>query len=230
MKGWQKMIAKDGKRVDINDNANGAIKPAAENDQNREGLQSIEIGASQVVRKSEKGKPCFTNTCTFTKPVHIAYLRGIEPKAKTAILVFFMALSVMLIALGVGVGVRLDIIGAGLLGCVVCGLAFGQPWMMARSKTMNIEHQYGAPQRNITRFYENHMVMQNLTADVDATALYTDIKRLRETDDFIYLYVGKYCYFAIKTGFTRGEEEIAPFKKFIQERAVNAKGCLKRPM
>ncbi len=181
----------------------------------------------EVVRDAKKEKPRFVNVCTFTKPVYTAYLRGIEPKGKTAAFVFFMAICVMVIAVGISVGVRLDIIGAGLLGFVVCGLGLGQPWMMARSKTTNTEQQYGELQRNVTRFYDDRMVMQNLTANVEAMARYVDIRRVKESEDFIYLYVGKHCYFAILTGFTRGEDEVIPFKAFIQERAVNAKGRLK---
>lgn len=190
-------------------------------------VSETEVDESKEAHGSEKEKPRFTNVCTFTKPVYTAYLRGIEPKGKTIVLVLCMAACIMVIAVGVSAGVRLDIIGAGLLGLVVCGLSFGQPWMMARSKTTSVEQQYGKAQRNVTRFYDDHMVMQNLTANVEATALYTDIGRIKESEDFVYLYVGKHCYFAILTGFSRGEGEIEPFKKFIEERAVNAKGHLR---
>ena len=92
---------------------------------------------------------------------------------------------------------------------------------------MATEQRYGEFQRNVTRFYDDCMAMQNLTANVEAVADYADVKKVKETEDFIYLFVGRYCYFAILTGFTRGEGEIADFKAFIRKRAVNAKFRLK---
>lgn len=169
------------------------------------------------------GRPRFANACTFTKPVYTAYLRGMEPKWKTPLTVVALAACVMVVALGVSVGLRLDIMGAGLLGCVVCGLVFGQPWMMARSKTMAVEQRYGEFQRNVTRFYDDCMVMHNLTANVEAVATYVDVRKVRETEDFIYLFVGKYCYFAILTGFSGGGDEVAEFREFVRQQAVNAK-------
>lgn len=173
-------------------------------------------------------KPCFVNLCTFTKPVYAAYLRGVEPRWKMPVLVAGIAICVMIIALGVSVGVRLDIMGAGLLGCVACGLALAQPWMMAYSKIANTQQRYGECQRNVTRFYDDRMTMVNLTANAQATALYVDIKKVRETEDFIYLHVGKHCYCAILTGFTRDGGEVDAFRNFICERAVNAKVRLRR--
>ena len=181
-----------------------------------------------TVTRPKKEKPRFTNICTFTKPVYRAYLQGAESGLKKAAFVVFIAISVLILAYGVMMGGRLDFIGVGLFGCVICGLGFGQPWMIARMKTANTKQKYGKFQKNITRFYEDHMAMENVTAGVEAVAPYSDIKRVKETEDFIYLYVGKYCYFAIMTGFTRGEEEIPEFKQFISERAVNAKGRLKK--
>lgn len=171
-------------------------------------------------------KPRFVNLCTFTKPVYAAYLRGVEPRWKTPVLVVVIAVCVMFIAFGVSVGVRLDIMGAGLLGCVACGLAIAQPWMMAYSKIANAQQRYGECQRNVTRFYDDRMTMVNLTANAQATALYTDIRKIRETEDFIYLHVGKYCYCAILTGFSRGDGDVDAFREFISEQAVNAKGRL----
>lgn len=102
-------------------------------------------------------------------------------------LVLCMAACIMVIAVGVSAGVRLDIIGAGLLGLVVCGLSFGQPWM-ARSKTAQAwSSSMERLSRNVTRFYDDHMVMQNLTANVEAAALYTDVGRIKESEDFVYL-------------------------------------------
>lgn len=172
-------------------------------------------------------KPRFTNLCTFTKPVYAAYLRGIEPRWKMPVLVFCIAVCVMFIAFGVSVGVRLDIIGAGLLGCVACGLALAQPQMMAYSKTANAQQRYGECQRNVTRFYDERITMENLTAHAEATAAWSEVDRIKETEDFIYFYVGKRCYCAILTGFTCGEEELDAFRAFVTERAQNAKGCLK---
>ena len=135
-----------------------------------DGKQKNASGTAMVLNR-KKDKPRFTNICTFTKPVYTAYLRGIESKWKTVAFGFGMAVSVLIIAYGVAIGVRLDIIGAGLLGCVMCGLGFGQPWMIARTKVTNTESQYGKLQQNITRFYEDRMAMQNLTAGVEAIAL-----------------------------------------------------------
>lgn len=184
---------------------------------------TVDESVKGLVNKQPKEKPLFTNICTFTKPVYTAYLRGIESKGKTVIFSFGMVVSILVLAYGVAIGMRLDIIGAGLLGCIVCGLGFGMPWMIARTKVADMESRFGKPQRNITRFYENQMVLLNETARVEAAAQYTDITKVTQTDDFIYMYVGNKCYFAILTGFSRGEQEIDNFKAFIKEKAVNAK-------
>lgn len=183
-----------------------------------------ESESKAIVLASKKEKPIFSNICTFTKPVYTAYLRGIEPRFKTGIIVFFMAVSVLVMAYGITLDWRLDIIGTGLFGLIICGLAMGQPWMMANSKMQTTEQRYGGPQKNITRYFNDHMVMQNLSAHVEAGANYTDIDKLKETEDFFYMAVGKVYYFAIKTGFEGGEEKISSFREFIAEKAVNAQG------
>ncbi|MCI8468715.1 MAG: YcxB family protein [Eggerthellaceae bacterium] len=186
--------------------------------------QSKKAASKAIVLAQKREEPLFVNICTLTKPVYTAYLRGIEPKGKTALIVVFMAISVLVMGYGAAVGWRVDIIGFGLFGLIICGLAMGQPWMMAYSKTQTAQERYGGSQKNITRFYEDRMVMQNVSAHVEAEASYEDVTRLKETEDFFYLEVGKVYYFAIKTGFKGGEERIGAFRSFITGKAVNASG------
>lgn len=177
-----------------------------------------------IVLASKEEQPEFVNICTLTKPVYTAYLRGIEPNWKKPVTIFFMAIGVLIIAYAATLGWRLDYVAIGLFIVIFCGLAMGQPWMMARSKTNTAEERFGGPQKNITRFYNDRMAMQNMSAGVEAEAPYTDINKLKETEDFFYMYVGRYCYFAIKTGFIHGEEQIDAFREFISKKAVNANG------
>ncbi len=188
--------------------------------------QSTKSAKTDMVLYKKGEKPAFINICTFTRPVYTAYLRGIEPKGKSALIIFFMAVCVLSMALGISIN-RLDIVGIALVALIFCGLSLGQPWMMARSRTDTMQQRYHQYQKNITRFYDDHMSMQNLTAHVEASASYDEITRIKETEDFIYMYVGKSCYFVIKTGFSKGEDEIEKFKDFISQKAPDAKNQLK---
>ena len=172
--------------------------------------------------RNAKEKPVYINLCTFTRDVYKMYLKGSRSKWTDIIAWVMLVVFACIIVFGVGWGIRLDIIGAGLGGCLVCSLIVAQPWFLARAKIAKTEIAYGGPQKNSTRFYEDHMTMMNLSAQAEATAEYTEITRLRETEDFIFMYVGRACYFALLTGFTKGEDEIQGFKEFIVERAVNA--------
>jgi len=186
------------------------------------------FNAKQAKRKHAKFAQGarFVNTCTFTKPVYRAYLRGAQSRTKTVTVSVFMVAFIMMLAIGINFGMDLRMIAVSILGIVATSLVYAQPWMIAIARTDKAKQRYGTYQRNVTYFYEDGLLMNNISADAQAYAYYTDIRELKETDDFIYMFVNKACYFAILTGFKGGEEQIPEFRKFIAEKAVNAKNGL----
>ena len=188
------------------------------------------FNARQAKRKHQKFAQGarFVNSCTFTRAVYREYLRGAQPRSKTIIMSIAITLFVFFLAIGINFGMDLPMIALSLMGIAATSLIFAQPWMLAVFRTDKAKMRYGEFQHNVTYFYEDGLLMNNINADAQAYAYYTDIRELKESEDFIYMFVNKACYFAILTGFAGGEEEIPEFRKFIAEKAVNAKNGLKQ--
>lgn len=85
----------------------------------------------------------------------------------------------------------------------------------------NIE-LYGTEVETVVSFYEDNLISKNLQSKGETVTAYNKLVKIKETKHLYFLYLKHRLVILVdKNGFTKGTQE--EFKKFIKEKAVNAK-------